>query len=60
MNKERKYILIDCYHAYYEVGYEYCKILKKYGHYFSLNITTNEKQFDVKSVTKEEFEEAIK
>jgi hypothetical protein len=60
MKRERKYILIDCYHAYYDLAYEYCKILKKNDDYFSVNITTNEKQFDVKSVTKEEFEEATK
>jgi hypothetical protein len=60
MTRERKYILIDCYHAYYELAEEYCKNLKRNGHYFSVNITTNERQFDVKSVTKEEFEEAIK
>jgi len=52
--------LIDCYHAYYDLAEEYCKILKKNDDYFSVNITTNERQFDVKSVTKEEFEEAIK
>ena len=52
--------MIDCYHAYYELAEEYCKNLKRNGDYFSVNITTNERQFDVKSVTKEEFEEAIK
>ena len=60
MKNKRRYILIDCYHAYYDLAEEYCKILKKNDDYFSVNITTNERQFDVKSVTKEQFEEAIK
>lgn len=60
MKTERKYILIDCHHDYYELAYEYCKFLKKNDDYFLLNVTLNEKQFDVKSVTKEQFEEATK
>lgn len=60
MTRERKYILIDCYHGLYHIANEFCKLLKKNGDYYSVNITTNEEQFDVKSVTKEEFEEAIK
>ena len=60
MNKERKYILIDCQVDLYHLAYEYCKLLQKNGDYYSVNMTLNKDQFDVKSVTKEEFEEAIK
>jgi hypothetical protein len=60
MNKERKYILIDCQVDLYDLAYEYCKLLQKNGDYYSVNMTLNKDQFDVKSVTKEEFEEAIK
>jgi len=58
--KDRKYILIDCDFALYHIANEFCLFLKKNGDYFSVNITFNQNQFDVKSVTKEEFEEAIK
>ena len=60
MTRERKYILIDCQVDLYELAYEYCKLLQKNGDYYQVNMTTNEKQFDVKSVSKKEFEEAIK
>jgi hypothetical protein len=60
MTKERKYILIDCYVDIYHIAYEYCKLLQKNGDYYSVNLTLNKEQFDVKSVTKEEFEESIK
>jgi hypothetical protein len=58
--KDRKYILIDCWVNIYDIAYEYCKLLKKNGDYYSVNLTLNKDQFDVKSVTKKEFEEAIK
>jgi hypothetical protein len=54
MTRERKYILIDCQVDLYELAYEYCKLLQKNGDYYQVNMTTNEKQFDVKSVSKEE------
>jgi hypothetical protein len=60
MTTERKYILIDCQIDLYDLAYEYCKLLQRNGDYYSVNMTLNENQFDVKSVTKEEFEEAIK
>jgi hypothetical protein len=60
MTREKKYILIDCQIDLYELAYEYCKLLQKNGDYYHVNMTMNEKQFDVKSVSKEEFEEAIK
>ena len=55
-----KYILIDCHVELYELAYELCKILKKYGYWFSVNLTTNENQFDVKSVSENEFNETFK
>jgi hypothetical protein len=60
MTKERKYILIDCSKDCYMLAYEYCRALLDNGDYYEVNITANEKQFDVKSVTKKEFEEATK
>lgn len=57
---DKKYILIDCFIDLYDLAYEYCKLLKKNGDYYSVNMTTNKNQFEVKSVTKQEFEEAIK
>ena len=58
--KNRKYILIDCSVDCYMLAYEYCRALLNNDDYYQVNMTANEKQFDVKSVTKEEFEEAIK
>jgi hypothetical protein len=60
MTKEKKYILIDCWVNIYDIAYEYCKILQKNGDYYSVNLTLNKDQFDVKSVTKEQFNETIK
>jgi hypothetical protein len=60
MTTKRKYILIDCQIDLYDLAYEYCKLLQRNGDFYSVNMTLNENQFDVKSVTKEEFEEAIK
>jgi hypothetical protein len=55
-----KYILIDCDVKLYELAYELCKILKKYGFWFSVNFTTNENQFDTKSVSEGEFNKTFK
>jgi hypothetical protein len=57
--KEPKYILINCDFALYHIAREFCSFLKKNGDYFSVNITFNQNQFDVKSVTKEEFYKEI-
>ena len=58
--KEKRYILIDCQIDLYDLAYEYCKLLQKNGDYYSINFTLKENQFDVKSVTKEQFNETIK
>ena len=60
MNENKKYILIDCQIDLYDLAYEYCKLLEKNGDLYSVNMTLNENQFDVKSVTKEQFNETIK
>jgi len=56
----KKYILIDCYIDLFDSAYEYCKLLQKNGDYYHINLTTNDNQFDVESVTKEKFEEVTK
>jgi hypothetical protein len=58
--KETKYILIDCWYPYYNIVCDICYVFKENGDYCLVKITNNKKQFDVKSLTKEEFDEVIK
>ena len=58
--KERKYFLIECgIDVNNDIVFAICDKLKEQGDYFNVNWTTNENQFDVKRVTKEQFEQEI-
>jgi hypothetical protein len=56
---ENKYFLIDCEWKFYERALELCRLFKKQGWFFSVNITNNVEQFEVKEITKEEFYNTI-
>ena len=57
-SKEKKYFLIECgINIDNDIVFDICDKLKEQGDYFNVNWTTNEKQFDVKRVTKEQFEQ---
>lgn len=59
-SKERKYFLIECgLNIDNDMVFDICDKLKEQGDYFNVNWTINENQFDVKRVTKEQFEQEI-
>jgi len=57
MKAKIQYYLIDCSIDSYDVVLELCRILKKNGHFFSVNMTKNNNHLNVNRVTKEEFNE---
>ena len=57
-SKEKKYFLIECgINIDNDIVFDICDKLKEQGDYFNVNWTTHENQFDVKRVTKEQFEQ---
>jgi hypothetical protein len=52
---KKKYFIIECHFDELEGAYFLTDYMNKLGHYYTISVTTKEGQFDVKSVTVDEF-----
>jgi hypothetical protein len=51
----KKYFIVECHLGELEVAYFITDYLHKLGHDYTISVTSKEGQFDVKSVTVDEF-----
>lgn len=52
---KKKYFIIECHFDELEGAYFLTEYMNKLGHFYIISVTSKEGQFDVKSVTVDEF-----
>ncbi len=55
----KKFFILECYFEELDTAFFITKYLKKIGHDYTISVTSNEGQFDLKSVSIDEFKTFI-